>query len=91
MDLNEFLKNPDNKSFEVDIGISLLRIVEMTCRNQIYLRSILKRQLEIKEILNGKTESEFDESVKDKLFELETKILDLSKEKYHKLLEKILK
>ena len=39
---DEILKNSGNQKFEVNIGVSLLRIIEITNRSQEYLREILK-------------------------------------------------
>ena len=52
----EILKNSGNQKFEVNIGVSLLRIIEITNRNQEFLREILKEQLVLKEMIKGKTE-----------------------------------
>ena len=43
---DEILKNSGDQKHEVDIGIALIRIIELGCYNKTYLRSILKRQLE---------------------------------------------
>jgi hypothetical protein len=84
----EILKNAGNEKFEVNIGVSLIRLLEITNRNQEYLREIFKEQLIIKEMVKGKTE--LPEGFEDKLFDLETKIWDASKVKFHKLLDGIL-
>ena len=51
----EILKNRGNEKFEVNIGVSLLRLIEITNRSQTYLREIYKEQLTLKEILKGET------------------------------------
>ena len=84
----EILGNSGNQKFKVDIGVSLLRIIEITNRSQEYLREILKEQLLLKEIVKGKTE--LPEEFEDKLHDLEKKIWDASEIKYHKLLDGIL-
>ncbi len=84
----EILKNSGNQKFEVNIGVSLLRIIEITNRSQEFLREILKEQLVLKEMIKGKTE--LAEEFEDKLFDLETKIWKASEVKYNKLLDGIL-
>lgn len=84
----DIIKNAGNEKFEVNIGISIIRLLEITNRNQEYLREIFKEQLIIKEIVKGKTE--LPEGFEDKLFDLETKIWDASRVKFNKLLDGIL-
>ncbi|EKT4550856.1 hypothetical protein JE952_002515 [Flavobacterium psychrophilum] len=85
---DEIQKNSGNQKFEVNIGVSLLRIIEITNRSQEYLREILKEQLVLKEMIKGKTE--LPKEFEDKLFDLETKIWKASEVKYNKLLDGIL-
>ena len=85
---DEILENAGNQKFEINIGNSLLRILEITNRSQEYLREIYKEQLVLKEIVKGKTE--LPEGFEDKLYDLEQKIWDASKVRYHKLLDGIL-
>lgn len=85
---DEILKNSGNQKFEVNIGVSLIRIIEITNRSQEYLREILKEQLVLKEMIKGKTE--LPEGFEDNLFDIETKIWKASEVKYHKLLDGIL-
>lgn len=84
----ENLKNAGNEKFEVNIGNSLIRLIEITNRSQEYLREIFKEQLVLQEMIKGKTE--LPEEFEDKLFDLEKKIWDASQVKYHKLLDGIL-
>ena len=84
----EILRNAGNEKFEVNIGVSLLRILEITNRSQEYLREIFKEQLVIKEMIKGNTE--LPEGLQDKLYDLEKQIWDASEIKYHKLLDGIL-
>lgn len=88
MTLEEILKNAGNEKFEVSIGISIIRLLEITNRSQEYLREIYKEQLVIKEMINGN--KELSEEFEDKLHDLETKIWDESKVKLHNLLDGIL-
>ena len=41
----EILKNRGNEKLEVNIGVSLLKLIEITNRSQTYLREIYKEQL----------------------------------------------
>ena len=84
----EILKNAGNEKFEVNIGNSLIRLLEITNRSQEYLKEIFKEQLVIKEMIKGKTE--LPEGFEDKLYDLEKQIWDASQVKYHKLLDGIL-
>ena len=88
MTAEEILKNAGNEKFEVNIGNSLIRLIEITNRSQGYLREIFKEQLVLQEIIKGKTE--MPEEFEDKLFDLEKKICDASQVSYHKLLDGIL-
>jgi len=88
MTAEEILKNAGNEKFEVNIGNSLIRLIEITNRSQEYLREIFKEQLVLQEIIKGKTE--LPEEFEDKLFDLEKKIWDASQVSYHKLLDGIL-
>ena len=84
----EILKNAGNEKFEVNIGVSLLRLIEITNRSQEYLMEIFREQLVLKEMLKGQTE--LPEGFEDKLYSLEKQIWDASEIKYHKLLDGIL-
>ena len=88
MTAEEILKNAGNEKFEVNIGNSLIRLIEITNRSQEYLREIFKEQLVLQEIIKGNTE--MPEEFEDKLFDLEKKIWDASQVSYHKLLDGIL-
>ena len=90
MNLEEFMNNKSEKEFNVNVGNALLRILEMSTRNQRYIRTILKNQLEIKQLLKGKVESDLDENFYDKVHNLEQEIWKLGQEDYHKLLDNIL-
>lgn len=86
---DEILKNSGNQKHEVDIGIALIRIIELGCYNKTYLRSILKRQIETQELLKGATE--IDESVSKRLQDLETRIFELADQEYYTLIQNVLK
>ena len=83
----EILKNAGNEKFEVNIGVSLLRLIEITNRSQEYLMEIFREQLVLKEMLKGQTE--LPEGFEDKLHDLDTKFWNASQVKYHKLLDGI--
>ncbi len=90
MELDEFMNDNSEKGFNVNVGNALLRILEMSTRNQRYVRTILQTQLELKELLKGKIESDLDENFHDKVYGLEKQIWELGKEDYHKLLNQVL-
>jgi hypothetical protein len=90
MNIDEFMNDKSEKGFNVNVGNALLRILEMSTRNQRYVRTILKNQLEIKQLLKGKVESDLDENFYDKVHDLEKEIWKLGQEDYHKLLDNIL-
>ena len=77
MSVKEKLNDPDSL-LTVDVGSLLIEINRKVSLNKIYLRSILKRQLEIKELLNKTPESEIDPLVQTKLKKLTFKIKEFS-------------
>jgi hypothetical protein len=77
MSAKKKLKGTDSL-LTVDVGSLLLEINRKVSLNKIYLRSILKRQLEIKELLNKTPESEIDPLVQTKLKKLTFKIKQFS-------------
>nr|WP_315149864.1 hypothetical protein [uncultured Flavobacterium sp.] len=86
---DEILKNSGNQKHEVDIGIALIRIIELGCINRMYLQSILKRQLETQELLKGNTE--INDAVLKRLDDLEKVISEFALEDYHNILQNVLK
>jgi hypothetical protein len=48
--------------------------LEISTRNQGYVRTISQTQLELKELLKGKVESDLDESFRDKVLDMEKQI-----------------
>ncbi len=90
MDIDEFMNDKNEKGFNVNLGSALLRILEISNRNQRYIRTILQTQLEIKELIKGKVESDLDEGFYDKVHDLEKEIWKLSESDYHDLLDKVL-
>jgi hypothetical protein len=79
-EINDF--DPNNQKLEVDIGLSLIRILESTHLNYSMLGSILKRQLELTEILKGRTKLKYDEDVELKLNDLTKTIHKIAHENY---------
>jgi len=90
MDIDEFMNDKSEKGFNVNIGNALLRILEISNRNQRYIRTILQSQLEIKELLKGKVESDLDDNFYDKVHDLEKKVWKLAESDYHDLLDKVI-
>jgi hypothetical protein len=86
---DEILNDRGNQKHEVDIGVALIRIIELGCFNTTYLQSILKRQVETQELIKGNTE--INENVSNRLEELEKMISKVAAEKYHEIMHKVLK
>jgi len=86
---DEILINSGNEKHEVNIGIALIRIIELGCFNRMYLQSILKRQLETQELLKGNTE--INDAVLKRLDDLEKVISEFALEDYHNILQNVLK
>jgi len=86
---DEILINSGNEKYEVNIGIALIRIIELGCFNRMYLQSILKRQLETQELLKGNTE--INDAVLKRLDDLEKVISEFALEDYHNILQNVLK
>jgi hypothetical protein len=85
----EILRESGNQKHEVDLGIALIRLIELGCFNQTYLRSILKRQIETQELIKGNTD--ISENVLNRFDELEKMISDVAAEDYYSLVQKVLK
>ncbi len=90
MNIDDFINDNSEQQFKVNVGNSLLRLLEVTTRNQRYLRTILQTQIEIKSLLKGKTESDFDDEFYDRVYDIEKKIWENAQIDYHKLLDNVL-
>lgn len=90
MNIDEFLKNPGKETHSLNINLAIIRILQWTTCNRVYLEKILKNQLEIKELLKGKTESEFDELIEEKLSAIESEITETANQDYFEILSGIL-
>jgi hypothetical protein len=89
-DIEDYLsENEKSKTFEIDLVKLHLRSLELLVSNNYYLAAILKRQLELKELLKGDTESNFDEKVKNQFLEISKKIENLSNQHYLDLFSQI--
>jgi hypothetical protein len=66
-DISDELNNP---TFKIDIGTFLMNIHSTNLMNSYYLKSILKRQVEILELQKGKTGQELETSVELQIEEL---------------------
>jgi hypothetical protein len=89
MEIKDFLENPGGQKFEVDLGLSLIKILQISYTNQNYLRSILKRQLETQELIKGNTI--LNENVSEKMAEIENLIYKFSDDGFQDILNKVLK
>jgi len=90
MEIDDLMNDNNEIGFNVNVGNALLRILEISNRNQRYVRTILQTQLEIKELLKGKVESDLDDNFYDKVHDLEKKVWKLAESDYHDLLDKVL-
>lgn len=90
-DIDDIISNPSGQEFTVDVGLSLIRLIKLGSENKVYLRSILKRQVEIQEILKGSVGQELDSNVKDKIDILEDNIAKVARDDFDKILHKVLK
>lgn len=73
---DEFLKD-DKMNVEIDVGRAYNVIIRLLTTNQAYLMSILKRQVEIQELIKGELPYNLEEAVKDKVDELQVNIDDI--------------
>ncbi len=89
MDLDDFLKNPEDQKHEFSLAQGIIRIIELSCYNRAVLDSILINQLETQELIKGNTE--INDNVSERLKEIQTSISQISLETYHGVLNTILK
>ena len=64
MNFDDIKNELNNPTFKIDIGTFLINIHSTNLMNSYYLKSILKRQVEILELQKGKTGQELETSVK---------------------------
>ena len=69
-----------NPTYKIDIGAFLINIHSTNLMNSYYLKSILKRQVEILEIQKGKTGQELESSVQAEISNLQNLFSDFLKE-----------
>lgn len=82
MNIEDFLNNPDGGKYELKQGILQLRILHLLTTNQSYLMSILKKQIEIKELLIGNPEVN-DDAIEEKLIAIEKLITSNASSLYY--------
>lgn len=63
MNFDDIKNELNNPSFKIDIGVFLMRMQTTNLMNSYYLKSILKRQVEILELQKGKIGQELDNAV----------------------------
>jgi hypothetical protein len=63
MNFNDIKDELNNPTFKIDIGTFLMNIHSTNLMNSYYLKSILKRQVEILELQKGKTGQDLETSV----------------------------
>ena len=84
------MKDP-NAKLEVNIGLAVIETLTMVNRNNIYLRSILKQQLEIKELINKTADSEIESNVNAKFEKLTSNISKICSDINDQSLSSVLK
>lgn len=80
MNTDDILNQLNNPKYKLNIALLLWEMHKTNINNSYYLIQILKAQLEIKELLQGKTGQEAESNVESKLNELEKKFSDYLKE-----------
>jgi len=80
MNFDDIKRELNNPSFKIDVGTFLLNIHSTNLMNSYYLKSILKRQVEILELQKGKTGQELQSSVEIELERLNAMFSDWLKE-----------
>ena len=78
------------QGYKFDEAKYRIRLIELLTTNQTLLRSVLLRQLEIQETLNGLPETEMKEKVKERYAELNEKIYEASNKTYLEYLSSFL-
>ena len=81
MKSNEILDQLNNPSFKVDLTKMLYKTYQLSSLNNEYLKTLLEIQVECRELLKGKTESEIDDLILDKMEEIEKKIYERTNDK----------
>ena len=76
----EIFDQLNNPEFKIDTSKLFLEMLTTIRMNSYHLKSILKTQLEIKELLQGKTGQEAESNVESRFAELNSKFQDFLKE-----------
>jgi hypothetical protein len=90
MNLDKFLENPGQEKHSLDIGLAIIRVLQLSNLNKVYLEKILKNQFELRELLHGKTGSEIDDIVEKKFNETQSEIINIANQNYLEMLGGIL-
>lgn len=86
MDIQKFLENPDRQDFNISLAGASYITINLLCQNKITLDSILRRQMEIKEMLQGRTYSEAKDLAVEEFSEAVEKISEASDDLFNKIL-----
>lgn len=89
MDIEKLSSGLENQEFTVDLTKLQILLLQFSIKNDIRQESILKRQIEIIEILKGKVGQELEDTVYSKTEEL---LKDIDKEMetyYYSLIQKL--
>ena len=88
---DDILKDIQKQGYELDFGKLQLLYIELLITNQVYLKSILKRQLELQEMAKGAVPSDIAKVVEYKMIEAVAKIEELANEEFYELAQKMIK
>lgn len=89
MDSNKILEDLDNQNFNIDSIKLQIILLKYLIRSDIKQDFILRRQIEIKEILQGKTGQELEEAVSLKFSSLFEIIEQEYSAEYHSQIGKV--
>lgn len=81
MNSDEIFDQLNNPSFKIDLTKMLYKTYQLSSLNNEYLRTLLEIQIECRYLLKGKTESEIDDVILDKMEEIEKKIYERTNNK----------
>ena len=80
MNIEELLNDKNKLSFELNVGKTYVTLIELLTLNNAYLQSILKRQIEIQELIKGKSGQELEDDVTKKVSFLSESIFEVAEE-----------
>ena len=76
---------------EINIAGSLIELLLYSYDNNLPLAGILKRQIEIKELINKTPENEIESIIKSKSIEIDSELTELTRKERERLNDFVLK